>query len=1300
FRLSSAGGLGATGAAADGEVEDYRVTILDAGSVSGTVYTDLDKDGVLDAGEPRLAGVVITLIDENGQPVANTVTGPDGTYLFTGVPVGQYSIVETQPNGYGSSTPNILTNIQVQQNVESKDNNFGEIGGSLAGKVYFDPNNSGVQDAGEPGIIGVTVQLTGVDVNGLAVNRTTSTNLDGSYRFDGLAAGTYTITETQPAHYSDGKESLGSQGGTVGNDVFSNIALGAAVDGVNYNFGEGGRIISGTVFLDTNAPTPNGKLDTGEVGIPQVTLSLRDSLGNILAFAQTAPDGSYLFNLTALGLPAGNYTVVEIQPAGYGSSDPSNNTRNVTVPTTGLTNVNFGDTLGSIGGFVYFDQNNNGVKAANEAGIPGVTLTLTGVTSTGKAVNLTTTTGADGSYRFDGLLASNAAGYTITETQPGTYTDGKDTRGTVNGVNVGTAGNDVMTGVVLGGGQQGINYNFGERLATSKTFVSGTVFVDADNDGQLDPGEIGLAGVTVELRTTQNVLVATQTTDANGNYVFAGIAAGKYNIVETQPAGYDSTTSNTLANVNVPTTGLGNQNFGENQGSLSGFAYLDANNDGIKNDNETPLAGVVITLSGGPTSRAPVVTAADGSYHFTGLQAGNYTITETQPANVGDGKDTAGSLGGDTTVNDAISVTLGIGQQGVNYNFGERPTGLNGRVFLDLDDDGIVDPGEVGIAGVVINLTGVDNGLKLSTVTDADGFYRFPELPPGTYTISEVQPATLLDGKDVDNTGATIGAGNGDADQFVNVTAEAGVLKGPFNFAERLQPGTGFITGTVYLDRDRNQVQGGTEPGQTGVLVELLQGNTVIATTTTNPDGSYNFFNVPPGDYTTRLANDDPPSGFGASTATTSATLTVPAGGSASADFGLTLGTVSGFVYRDNNLNGVRNTGEAGIANVVLNLTGTDVNGLAVIRSVQTDENGFYRFQDLVAGNYAVAETQAQPALINFYDGDGLAVPGNLTGVVDVDLSGTLSAGDTSVGTRTQNQLSNLVLTAGAAIIEDNFGEIPPADPSGFVYHDRNNNGFKDAGEEGIAGVQIRLSGTAFAGTVLEHALTAADFILNGVELDPNLDGDNDPLTVRTDTDGHWAFEVMPPGVFALEQVTQPPDFFDGLDRDDVDVLSPTNDRFENILLAAGELRQPFNFGERRGSLSGRVFVDNNNNGVQDATELGRAGVVITLTGQTRNAAGQVVAITRFATTDANGNYTFADLPPSEAAGYRLTMTTPSNMLRGRAFPGTRGGTAITVGAKNLAIDGVNMQPGIPDLDGITNNFSLLLAGKSRFIGR
>jgi hypothetical protein len=115
---------------------------------------------------------------------------------------------------------------------------------SLSGRVYFDANADGEFDAGDTGIAGVTVQLSGLDNLGNNVVLTATTNADGTYSFTGLRAGTYTLLETQPEGYFDGRDSAGSAGGTVendrlfGNDRIVNILLEEGQDGVDYNFGE------------------------------------------------------------------------------------------------------------------------------------------------------------------------------------------------------------------------------------------------------------------------------------------------------------------------------------------------------------------------------------------------------------------------------------------------------------------------------------------------------------------------------------------------------------------------------------------------------------------------------------------------------------------------------------------------------------------------------------------------------------------------------------------------------------------------------------------------------------------------------------------------------------------------------------------------------------------------------------------------------------------------------------------------------------------------------------------------------
>ena len=137
---------------------------------------------------------------------------------------------------------------------------------SIAGTVFVDRNNNGVHDPGEGVIRGVLVTLKGTDNFGATVIRTTTTDANGNYLFDDLNAGTYRIVESQPSFYKDGKDSIGTQGGFLGEnpgpfaipndvtdsevkDLMLGIELGSGVDATDYDFGEQAVTISKRNFL-------------------------------------------------------------------------------------------------------------------------------------------------------------------------------------------------------------------------------------------------------------------------------------------------------------------------------------------------------------------------------------------------------------------------------------------------------------------------------------------------------------------------------------------------------------------------------------------------------------------------------------------------------------------------------------------------------------------------------------------------------------------------------------------------------------------------------------------------------------------------------------------------------------------------------------------------------------------------------------------------------------------------------------------------------------------------------------------
>jgi hypothetical protein len=342
--------------------------------------------------------------------------------------------------------------------------------GVIGDYVWLDLNQNGIQDPGEPGIPGVTVTLT----NSIGVSVTTTTDADGLYFFRNLGPGTYTVTLATPSGLVASPNLSGDDRTVDSNGSGTTVTLmrGAYVNTtIDFGFFEPTGAIGNFVWQDLNV---NGIQDSGEPGIGGVTVLLTDAAdpGNVLATAVTADNGAYLFP----GLAAGSYnvtvdasspalagflpTLVEA-PSGTPENDSDASPLTVTLPTHSAEDLNadFGYyRLSSLSGFVYVDANNDGAIQATEFGIPGVTVTLTGFDFTGAEVNLTTTTAPNGYYLFADLQPSDGTGYTITETQPVDYVDGKDTIGTPGGLTA----PDVFHAVVLGAAVDGQSNNFGE----------------------------------------------------------------------------------------------------------------------------------------------------------------------------------------------------------------------------------------------------------------------------------------------------------------------------------------------------------------------------------------------------------------------------------------------------------------------------------------------------------------------------------------------------------------------------------------------------------------------------------------------------------------------------------------------------------------------------------------------------------------------------------------------------------------------------------------------------------------------
>jgi hypothetical protein len=169
---------------------------------------------------------------------------------------------------------------------------------------------------------------------------------------------------------------------------------------------------------------------------------------------------------------------------------------------------------------------------------------------------------------------------------------------------------------------------------TGKGIVYGIKFNDLNGNGIKDAGESGLNGWTITLNSNGNTF--STSTGANGGYMFDGLAAGDYTVGEIPQSGWIQTTPTTGTYTLALSSGqivTGNDFGNFKLGEIHGMKWEDLNVNGKKDLSEKGLAGWKISIKGTDTITGKDVyitttTDSNGNYHFTGLTAGTYTISE------------------------------------------------------------------------------------------------------------------------------------------------------------------------------------------------------------------------------------------------------------------------------------------------------------------------------------------------------------------------------------------------------------------------------------------------------------------------------------------------------------------------------------------------------------------------------------------------------------------------------------------------------------------------------------------------
>lgn len=346
--------------------------------------------------------------------------------------------------------------------------------------------------------------------------------------------------------------------------------------------------------------------------------------------------------------------------------------------------------------------------------------------------------------------------------------------------------------------------------------VSGTVWAENDYNGLFATDEAKLQDITVQLISDNGTIVATAQTNKLGQYDFTGLAPGNYYVKFTSQSfvGYNAVPDGGNSIVQQASKGINDsyaqtpvfaltyndvleKSFGVYVPStVSGFAWDDANQNGIYDNREAKIANVTITLTdadgnsltdvyGNPI--AAVLTDANGNYSFTNVRPRKemkLTLTSSNTVDISNARVSPIPASGDVKLTNKAEKSIGmlefngaptsatteksgsmltsatIGEIYINSMSGTGITPVNaeyknfalsannsirGYVWVESDYNGIldgwhetqadIDIEEPVLNGVKVTLKNAAGATVATTYTDFAGYYEFLALKPGTYKV-------------------------------------------------------------------------------------------------------------------------------------------------------------------------------------------------------------------------------------------------------------------------------------------------------------------------------------------------------------------------------------------------------------------------------------------------------------------------------------------------------------------------------------------------------------------------------------
>ncbi len=732
------------------------------GSISGTVFFDVNSDGNFNSGEFGLPNVKVYLYSGTIL-IDSTFTDESGYYKFSFLNAGNYSVKVIDPYQLVLTNPPNPKSVSLSSGENKQNINFGykcqvQLA-KISGYVYVDANKNGVKDSGEQVLSNVTIKL--YDKDGVILG-TITTNSSGYYEFADLAPGIYTVEEIDPDMYRS----------TTSNYI--NLYLSAGQNSQNNNFGDIlSADICGLVYNDENG---DGIKQPSELGISDVLIELFDKhTGEFVASTTTGAAGEYCFPY----LIPNTYKVKETDLPGYISTTPNEITVTVNQGDKSYNNY-FGDKIqviqkGSIGNFVWNDLNKNGIQDYGEPGVPNVIVKLYDCNDNWiKEL----TTDSNGKYKFDSLnpgsyqiLVQLPSGYAFTQPNQGSD-DSKDSD--IDPITWKSHCINLLSGQNLTNVDAGIY-----QLPTCS--IGDRVWNDLNKNGIQDYDEPGVPGIKVKLIDCSNSsVVQTTQTNSSGNYVFNNVYSGNYKIKffdlpdgwkftakdqgtnDLKDSDADPSTGYTIC-FNIETFNCDSNSTRWDAGiyfeqpslfcSVGDKVWEDLNKNGIQDPGEPGVPNVMVKLFA-CDSHTPMFTQttnAQGKYLFNNVPEGYYYIKfENLPTGYSFTAKDAGSndlFDSDVDPGTGKTACFPIDPHNCDSNSVKWDAGIflcpptyevKGMVFNDLNGNGVKDFDEVGIPNVQIKLWGTSANLIATTLTNSQGNFKFTGVLPGEYHVQEI----------------------------------------------------------------------------------------------------------------------------------------------------------------------------------------------------------------------------------------------------------------------------------------------------------------------------------------------------------------------------------------------------------------------------------------------------------------------------------------------------------------------------------------------------------------------------------